>query len=576
MAGARVTLDGNQIVIRTSDGTRYPSGISIDRQHPDQFEAAIRRAITRASGAAFGNPAHSREITGLSPAREAGRVREQISGAARRAATPRRTTPQPPGRRARGRAARTRAPPGAAARPAISQGWISTQLRNAARGDSIARAAAGAVHAEREAVQAFLGAATGASRTAQQTAATIAVFNALYQLPRFRLYLSSQAATDEQFARLQMHLSDPSRSSSELAADAGASLVTAADSYIRHYLLSFIAHPSGGSPRFRQELDQLPTMRTRLANLQRARTSRAGSADDRRALITQQLSAPMDADTITASILYVRRYTLAHPSRGRGRGEESIAAWQAPEVARREEAPPAARAEAPRAETPPAAPAEPERTPLQRFADANWRNLHTEIYQAIREGRAEALITILRNLPEGHSTLSSALSAAGRDDIARSFDRVFNDFLHTDRQFLAFVRSRSAYTGIARASTRLSEGSSATDRTLIARAVQDFLNFTAGRSDQAWCPRLNQDFRILYRQVLRPPLARDALDVNGQADERTLAALSVYTWRRRNQSAEVGHWARRFDVTPPRQETTPQPAPRPQPEGEGRRRVIRF
>jgi hypothetical protein len=410
-------------------------------------------------------------------------------------------------------------------------------------------------------VQQFLGSASGAVRSAHQKAATIVVFNALHQIPRFRLYLSSQAATNPQFSTLQSFLTDPSNSSGTLSRRASADVIRAADTYTRHYLLAFIGHPGGGNPRFRQELDLLPNIRQRMANLQRSRSSRSGSADERRALMLLQLSPPMDADTLTAAVLYIRRYTLAHPSRGRGRAQDRISVWQAP--AQREATP---------AAVPAATPSQPTRTPLQEFAHRNWSNLTTEMYSATHEGRPQALITLMRNLPEGQSSFERTLRSLGRDDVPRTFDRLFNNYLHRDRAFLAFARSRSAYTGVARASTELSASSSAADRRLVTRAVQDFINFTAGRSDEPWCSRLSQDLRMLYRQVLRPPIRRDNLQVNGTADMRTISALAVYTWRKANRTSAVGHWARSLGVTPPQQETAPA---RPRREGE-RRRVIRF
>jgi lysophospholipase L1-like esterase len=215
------------------------------------------------------------------------------------------------------------------------------------------------------------------------------------------------------------------------------------------------------------------------------------------------------------------------------------------------------------------------RSALQEFADRNWRNLAAEIYRGVHDGRPAGIITLMRTLPSGQSTIEGALGALNRDDIERSYDRIFNDYLHRDPDFLSFVRSRRDYSSLERPSVTLSASSSATDRRLIIRAMQEFVNYTAGRSGEDWFGRLRDDVRFLSQDVLH--LGRDDLHVNGLGDMRTLAALAVYSWRKANRSEAVGAWASTLGITPARREppqAQPQAPPPPETREPQRRRVF--
>jgi hypothetical protein len=551
MAGARVTVSNGRLVIVCTGGgaaRRYtaPASFSVTAE---STRAQITTAITGAKNWAIGavtRDADADAIDSMSISREVGRVYRQLHPAARaerpaaprrRRAAPRRETPRREAPRGRASSPTARA----ALRPTITAAWIQTQLRGTSGGARAAGNACNALHANREFVGRFLNTA------ANRTAVTVTMFNALYQMSRFRTFLSVTAGREGgDYARLQAYMADPARSST-MPAGAPAAMVRAAAAFTRVYLLEFEA-TRDVYRAYMQEVQQLPDLSGRLGNDQRLRSYR---------------TSDLDADTVTAAGLYLRRWYLEHPRRGRATARARISAWSAPTVRS--------------ATGTAAAPADPQAA-LRAFAQREWANLATELYNAARSGRPAAIGTLMRNLPQGQTSLESALTSLRRTDIRQAFDRMFNDFLHSDAGFRAFCEGRREFRRVAGArgrATRLRSRSSAADRALIARAVQSFVNFTAGRSDGEQYSRLNRDLRILYRQVLS--IERDDLDVNGTMDLRTLAAMSVLTWRRGNQTAAVGHWARSIpNVTIP-SATTPSTTPAvPESGQEGRRRVIRY
>jgi lysophospholipase L1-like esterase len=656
------------------------------------------------------------------------------------------------------------------------------------------------------------GLARGIERTDAQKNATISIFNMLYQIPSFRLYLSSIAAQEQalperertyaEFTTLQAFLTEPGRNE-QLSPQAEARIISAADLYIRYFLLNFVCANADNS-RYRDEVLQLPTARWRLNNIEGARTFqmteesltehmsepqrsamrarfRAGqirqpSDQDRAALMRLYITSPMDADTVTAASLYLRRWYQEHPERGSGRSQSRIPAWHAPEIIVPETAQPAtaqpATVQPSTAQPSTAQPAQPStaapvvtvtprvviigdslvaggqtgtelqrqlrttwpqatvasrgvvsesisrirsrfrrdvidaspntvvieggingimsgtvadaqlhfsymirqarehnmrvvlvgltawgsyagssdeaqqrtaqlntwlrsqatadgtvvfvdiasqigegspprlraayeretdpdhlhpntaglqliatlvsqaafgraptrtetRTALQTFADANWRNLSTELFQNAQSGNPAGIITVSRNLPAGETSFEGALRTLNRDDIPRASDRIFNEFLHRDRSFLEFCRANRDYSGVALDSVTLSASSTATDRRLIMRSIQAYLNYMAQRTGEDWYGRLRDDLRLLYRDVLGT--GRDNIDVNGLDDLRTLAAVAVYSWRTTHRSEAVGAWGTTLNIRPTT--TTPQPVAPPPAEGQ-RRRVI--
>jgi lysophospholipase L1-like esterase len=616
----------------------------------------------------------------------------------------------------------------------------------------------------------------GLERTEAQKNTTIALFNALYEIPSFRLYLSSVAAQQQalgerdrvfsEFITLQAFLTESGGETAQLGAQSEAHIISAADLYIRYFLLNFVAANESFS-RYREELQQLPTTAWRLGNVEGARTfqpasGRAPSDLDRAALMRLYLTSAMDADTVTAATLFLRRWYLEHPERGNGRSQSRISVWHAPEVIQPEEraAQPAAAQAAgapvtatpvvviigdsliasgrigttlqttlrtnwsqatvasrgvtgealsrigsrfrqdvleatPRPNTvvieggingimsgtvadaqmrftsmisqaraanmrvvlvglvpwagysgssteaqqrtaelntwlrsqatadgnvvfvdtsalgegnPPrlraayeretapdhlhpnnagldlvaslisqaafqrAPTATETRTALQDFADRNWRNLPAELYRHAQGGNPAGLITLSRNLPAGESSFEGALRTLSRDDIPRAFDRLFNDYLHRDRDFLEFCRGNSEYQGVANESVTMSAERSATERRLVVRAIQAYINYCATRTGEDWYARLRDDLRMMNRDVLG--ITRDNLDVNGLEDVRTLAAVAVFSWRKAHRSEAVGAWASTLGITP--SVTAPaQPAvPTTPPAQEGQRRRV--
>jgi hypothetical protein len=214
------------------------------------------------------------------------------------------------------------------------------------------------------------------------------------------------------------------------------------------------------------------------------------------------------------------------------------------------------------------------RTALQDFADRNWRSLAAEFYQAAQQGRPQAAVTLMRNLPAGETSIESSLRTLNRDDIPRAIDRIFNDYLHRDSDFLTFCRSQRDYQGVALESVTLSATSTPSDRRLVMRSIQAYLNYVAGRSGEDWYARWRDELRFVSRDVLR--LGRDDMSVDGLDNLRMIVAVAAFSWRKANRTAAVGEWASSLGIRPSTTTTAPpQVQPQPaQPAEPQRRRVI--
>ncbi len=815
---ATIVLENGVLVVRFSDGTSRSSGVRVTS---GMSEADIRNAIGQARTSVVGyydgagNDAKSREASRANG--NAGAMYRQLHPEARQQEeqpAERRAPQQEPQRRETQRAQppprqepqrrepAARPPP----RPRVTQEWLEAQLREARRDDRRAQAAATALYANRNFVNQFLSpdAQRGTSRTDAQKNATIAAFNALYQIPAFRLYLSSLAAmrrdpSQEEvhalrlpqgatmplypdYVTLQTFLTEPGRPES-LGEQASAEIIRAADAYVRHFLLIFAARDQRNA-RFSQEIGQMnigsnvADLGWRLRNAQGAMTfqpaSGRGPTDaDRAALAQLYISGPMDSDTLVASVLFLRRWALENPERGRGRSQEQISIWQVPQIIPLEQAAPQPQqvvqpppqvaqpaqqaAQVPRIAVigdsilaggrmggtlqttlrrqfqgaqvdtfahggdqlpailnqlntsvvnarppynaivvdggindfagtrsvedaervytriitaarqsgakviligltpwagasasrgtsqtrtselntwlrgqaqadgsvvfvdvsvlgegnPPrlrrqfdsgdglhptdsgrdqmaalvaqgvygVAQTTDQRTrALQDFANQYWSNLASELYRLVSGSQTQAqsapppegVISIMRNKPQGTASVEEALRTLGRDDIQRAYDRVFNDLMSQDADFLEFCRGRREYQGIARTGVRLSQSTDVPNRRLVVRAMQDYLNWETGRSGQEWYARLRDDLSLLYRQVLQTN--RDNILADGQEDMRTLTALSVYSWRKAHQTDAVGAWGPNLNlrVEQPQQQQV-QPPPPPPPRQEQRR-----
>ncbi|MBU0527160.1 SGNH/GDSL hydrolase family protein [Candidatus Micrarchaeota archaeon] len=346
MAGARVELQGNTLVVVGPSGWRRVTGITVSADDTIAIlTGKVRRAINvgiggapEADAAAFERLGARGIASGIHGQLHPG-AREETGGGTAPRTTPRSRPPRSRPPRERTPAARPPTPPPREApRPTISAQWIETQLRHSRGSDRASTGAASALHTNSRYVEQFLTTgerAGSAAGTPNQRATTVSVFNELLQIPRFRLYLSSQAGTNADFTRLQSAIT---ASSGTIAADASDPVIRAANFYIRYYLMHFEARPNGGNTRFRQEISQLLTNQDtehgRLAHVDLVRTPEQDADREEVRLVFQRayLSSPIDADTVTSSSLYMRRWYQEHPARGRGRAQSRIATWQAPEV----------------------------------------------------------------------------------------------------------------------------------------------------------------------------------------------------------------------------------------------------
>ena len=574
---ADVILEGNKLVV-ICRGQRRNTGVMIDPTQPGKIEDAVKKAISAASMYFYGagDDARGAEAEKINVARATASIRRKLSPGeevpekkAERPAHPPREpeekkkphkaerVPRPREERAEEtreeKAEERKETKKATPRPLISQEWIEQQLRDASKNDRKAQDAASAVHTSRAYVDMFLtpNITRAAERTENQKNATIALFNSLSAVPGFRLYLTAIAAQQQQFEKkdrvfpefemLQTFLSEPGRSEM-LTRDANPQVISSADMYIRHYLYNFVALIDDYSG-YKKEIEQLPSAKWRLDRISKSKDLPDAQKN---ASIRQMLTGPLDADTLVMAVLYLRRWTLEHPEEGNAKTQAQISLWTAPQVLASEE-------EARKPVVPIRPPAQ--KTALEEFAEKNWKNLSEDMHMAAKNAKPEALITIMRALPPGQSSLESALSALKRNDITRAFEKVFNDMLSSDPKFRAFLEYEDKYNKLA--SIRLDEKASPQTRVEAARAVQDFLNNEARKEDPLHS-KMKEDLKILYRQVLRPPTGRDELFVNGLIDGRTLAAVAVHEWRKKNPRADIGEWAKQFGAGVQAKEATPE------------------
>lgn len=344
---ARIELRGGSLVVVFSNGSSRATGISVaEGDTVAQITSKVRQAIQ--VGVAYApTDDEADRVARISASTTAAGIHRRLHPAPRETtppARPPRETRPPRGRRPprertppRETTPPARQPPPARAppRPTITIEWIQRQLRAATTGERAATGAISTLHRNSRYVDQFLGndVTRAESRSDVQRQATVAVFNMLYEVPAFRLYLSSQATLRPEFQALQDHLTS-SGSQSGLDANVGADIVRAADFYIRHYLFNFVARPNGGNDRYRREILQCPATRWRV---ERSDEVRQQQSDPDRELTffhfrRMYISGVMDADTLTTAALYLRRWHQEHPAQGRGRPQSRIAVWAAPSV----------------------------------------------------------------------------------------------------------------------------------------------------------------------------------------------------------------------------------------------------
>lgn len=494
--------------------------------------------------------------------------------------------------------------------PAVTLTWITETLKLAGVGEKkkgdVAGAAANRIIINATGLWRFLEAdqQRGVFRTPGQAQATIAAFTALYQIPRFRDFLANNAGKLPEFAALETFLGDPDKRLADFRKNPNKNpiisekapdeivmvgnkplmvrntpvkyfeITMAADIFIRYYLYDIEASKNEG---YAKELRQLPGEKSNFRRLENVegirnlppfanRTTKEETAEDKNELTKLYLAGAMDSDTLAATALYLRRWHLENPKAGKGLKQEQIPGWKAPKVAAPVETAPV-----------PATPTEKpkELTELEKFAEAKWKNLPTMLGNTAGAGNPQEFFKITRNVPETY-TFESAIAELGRQsDINRAFDVLFNDYLHKqdkNNPFLAFVSSKPEYAGLARPAVVLNENSKPSDRALAAKAVQAFVNFTAGRTDQPWSKNLTQDLALLY-SYLGTDITKISID--GRDDMRTVLAAAVTLWRLGHKTSPPCDWAKSIPEVKPFQQTIPAPVPEKGPEVEpGRRRTI--
>ena len=372
-----VTLRGNSIVISYKGGSAGAGTVS-----PGESQASIRGKIASAIAAARtreikkGNDDGVDDLGSININAAASSIyakasapKQEAPAAAPKPAAPAKAAPKPAAPRKPQTVERKAAPekPEETMKktpriePSIE--WIEKQLDAAASSsDRTAQKAATDLHTHSNFVDEYLeaGIKRGGQRLEKQTAATARVFDSLYKIPRFSLYLTSQAAARPEFAVLEAfltefgdpkplkdqiaaYLADPSKfpeftkvaesfrpGKQKLSPDEAVTIVVrAADFYVRHYLITFEGKKDTGIKKFREELDQLKRMSWRI---QRTEESYKGEQRDSKIYFRRlYLTGPMDAATITAAALYIRRWNREHPKFGKGTPQDRISVWQAPE-----------------------------------------------------------------------------------------------------------------------------------------------------------------------------------------------------------------------------------------------------
>jgi lysophospholipase L1-like esterase len=774
---ARIQLSGNSIVIVFKDGKTHTGPSIKEGDSRAVIEGKINSAIM---GAAGKFPDKAGELDTINASAAAATFARQLEAkgskqepARKEAPAPQRraeTAPkraEPPARREAPKAApreerKSEARRPSAPQPVRDQRWIDRQLGEMWKDDRKAQAAASALYSNRIYLERHLAVGVGPRflRTDEQKAATVAVFNQLWQIPKFQMSLIAQTKAMPEFKKLYEYLRDPANKDGQMSVrDNREDILIAADMYIRYYLFAFIAHPEGGSTGFREEINQMKTAREKLVNIDGIRSYKppAGTKEptpaQRDQVMRLQLQGPMDPDTITAAALYMRRWNLEHPERGKAKTQEEISIWKAPAVIT-----PPPEKEEPKAVVPPQPEVKPpterkpavpipsgdpvmrqprvgvigdsisedsiysrnlqailretipsayvetygvksnttgqmrsrfrqdildknrynivviqggvndisgtnsvelikanigdmvakarakgmkvvlltitpwkgwsswseenqkktdevnawilsqggpgvhvvdmssmgvgnalrpefdedrnhlhpsskgkaemgrliaeqafglrsrtavvpqraeattggaEKSPLEKHAEANWKDLKGNIYTYATSGNPAALVSLIKTPIPGQSTIEAALGQLKRDDIDRATDRLFNNYLKADPSYIEFCSARREYRKLITLTMDANTGPEF--RRAIVRSMQDYLNAAGKRTDEAWYSKLGQDMSFLYNSVLG--MRRDSLELSGVPDFRMLAAFGVFSWRKANQEARVGGFA---------------------------------
>jgi len=217
-------------------------------------------------------------------------------------------------------------------RQAISSDWIQTQVSTAWKDDKKAQAAASALHSNSQFVDAFL--STGRrehGRTENERAASAVAFNSISAIGDFQRFLVSQ--NPPEYVRLRDYTAAHPEG---LSAESPADVLRAADICVREFLLSvMIDNPA--MKNYREEAEPLKDVKTMLRNFEGLRSYKPErgpppSEADKRAVLVFYLGDALQAGTLTALSLFIRRWSQQHPERGKGKTQDGIPSWEAPQV----------------------------------------------------------------------------------------------------------------------------------------------------------------------------------------------------------------------------------------------------
>ncbi len=209
--------------------------------------------------------------------------------------------------------------------PTINDSWLGSQLKSAESaggygGDRKAQDAASSLHRFSRHVDRFLNPETKpeTERTEQQKAMTIDVFDRLYRTSTFNLLLSARAHIPE-FTPVAVYMGAQPEGKRTLNG-ADTETIKAADTFIR-YFISFMARKKGFG-RYREELEKIQSLKRMLALVESKVT------DEHR---MNNYSRHMDADTVTAVSLYLRRWHQENPKAAYlKKSQDNIEIWEAP------------------------------------------------------------------------------------------------------------------------------------------------------------------------------------------------------------------------------------------------------
>ncbi len=191
-------------------------------------------------------------------------------------------------------------------RPTISVEWIQQQLRDS-KDDRKGLAAATLAHQNREYVDGYI------SGNRKET--TVALFDALSDIPSFKLYLDSVASR-----KVLPEFIDLQKSLTENRGKIEDKQVKAADLYIRYFLFGFGAI---NNPQYNKEVNQITAIINGLKE----------SDPSGQVLMRIYGSGSVDGDTLTSALLYIRRWNATHPKSGIVKPDEQVASWNAPKQA---------------------------------------------------------------------------------------------------------------------------------------------------------------------------------------------------------------------------------------------------